>query len=86
MIVVQSLSRVQLFTTPRSAAGQAAVSITNSQSLLKLKSIELVMPSNYLISYDLSEVKSFSHIRLFATPWPVAYQAAPSMGFSRQEC
>ena len=32
-----------------------------------------------------SEVKSFSHIRLFATPWTVAYQAAQSMGFSRQE-
>ena len=30
-------------------------------------------------------VKSFSHVRLFATPWTVAYQAPPSMGFSRQE-
>ena len=33
-----------------------------------------------------SEVKSFSHVRLFATPWTVAYQAPPSMGFCRQEC
>ena len=32
-----------------------------------------------------SEVKSFSRVRLFATPWTVAYQAPPSMGFSRQE-
>ena len=32
------------------------------------------------------KVKSLSHIRLFATPWTVAYQAPPSMGFSRQEC
>ena len=32
-----------------------------------------------------SEVKSFSRVRLFATPWIVAYQAPPSMGFSRQE-
>ena len=32
-----------------------------------------------------SEVNSLSHVRLFATPWPVAYQAPPSMGFSRQE-
>ena len=32
-----------------------------------------------------SEVKSFSRVRLFATPWPVAYQVPPSMGFSRQE-
>ena len=31
------------------------------------------------------EVKSLSHVRLFATPWPVAYQASCSMGFSRQE-
>ena len=32
------------------------------------------------------KVKSFSRVRLFATPWTVAYQAPPSMGFSRQEC
>ena len=31
------------------------------------------------------KVKSLSHVRLFATPWAVAYQAPPSMGFSRQE-
>ena len=31
------------------------------------------------------EVKSLSHVRLFATPWAAAYQAPPSMGFSRQE-
>ena len=33
-----------------------------------------------------SEVKSLSRVRLFVTPWTVAYQAPPSMGFSRQEC
>ena len=38
----------------------------------------------YLICY-ISEVKSLSHVQLFATPWTVAYQAPPSMGFSRQE-
>ena len=32
-----------------------------------------------------SEVKSFSHVRIFETPWVVAYQAPPSMGFSRHE-
>ena len=32
------------------------------------------------------QVKSLSRVRLFATPWTVAYQAPPSMGFSRQEC
>ena len=46
---VQSLSRVWLFGTPWAAARQASLSITNSQSLLKLMSIESVMPSNYLI-------------------------------------
>ena len=46
---VQSLSRVRLFVTPRTAAHQASLSITNSQSLLKLMSIKSVMPSNRLI-------------------------------------
>ena len=46
---VQSLSHVQLFATPWTAACQASLSITNSQSLLKLMPIESVMPSNHLI-------------------------------------
>ena len=46
---VQSLSHVQLFATPRTAAHQASLSITNSWSSLKLMSIELVMPSHHLI-------------------------------------
>ena len=46
---VQSLSRVRLFVTPWIAACQASLSITNSQSPLKLTSIELVMPSSHLI-------------------------------------
>ena len=46
---VQTLSWVRLFSTPWTAAHQASLSITNSQSLLKLISIELVMPSNHLI-------------------------------------
>ena len=45
---VQSLSRVQLFATPWTEARQASLSITNSQSLLKLMSIESVMPSSHL--------------------------------------
>ena len=48
---VQSLSRVRLFATPWIAARQASLSVTNSQSLLKLMSIESVMPSNHLILY-----------------------------------
>ena len=46
---VRSLSRVRLFATPWTAARQASLSITNSQSLPKLRSTELVMPSNHLI-------------------------------------
>ena len=46
---VQSLSCVQLFVTPWTTACQASLSITNPQSLLKLMSIESVMPSSYLI-------------------------------------
>ena len=46
---VQPLSCVRLFVTPWTAACQASLSITNSQSLLKLMSIESVMPSNHFI-------------------------------------
>ena len=48
-ISVQLLSRVRLLVTPWTAALQASLSITNSRSLLKVMSIELVMPPNYLI-------------------------------------
>ena len=46
---VQSLSCVQIFATPWTAVGQPSMSITNSQTLPKLMSIELLMPSNHLI-------------------------------------
>ena len=46
---VPSLSHIQLFATPWTAARQTSLSITNSRSLLKLMSIESVMPSNHLI-------------------------------------
>ena len=46
---VQSPSHIRLFVTPWTAAHQASLSITNSQSLLKLMFIESVMPSNHLI-------------------------------------
>ena len=48
---VQSLSRVWLFAAPWTATCQASLSVTNSRSLLKLMSIELVMASNHLILY-----------------------------------
>ena len=49
IVVVQSLSCVQLFTTPWAAACQASLSITNSWSLLRFMPIESIMPSNHLI-------------------------------------
>ena len=58
---VQSPSRVRLFATPWTAACQASLSITNSRSLCKLMSIELVMPSSHLI---------LCHPLLFLPPRP----------------
>ena len=49
VVIVQSLSCVRLFVTPWTAVRQVSLSITNSGSLLKLMSIDLVIPSNYLI-------------------------------------
>ena len=49
VVVVQLLSHVQLFATPQTAARQASLSFTIFQSLLKLMSIESVMPSNHLV-------------------------------------
>ena len=77
-ISVQSLSHVPLFSTPWTAAHQTALSITNSRSLLKLISIELVMLSNHLnLCHPLLLPPSiFPSIRVFSnesglhTRWP----------------
>ena len=67
-VVVKSLSSVQLFVTLWTAAHQASLSITKSQSLLKLISIESVMPSNHLIlcSPLLLLLSIFPSIRVFS--------------------
>ena len=64
---VQSLSRVRLFVTPWIAAREASLSITNSQSSLRLTSIELVMPSSHLILSSPSPLapNPSQHHRLF---------------------
>ena len=49
IVIVQTLSHVQLFVTSWTAASQASLSFTNTWSLLKLMSVELMMPSNHLI-------------------------------------
>ena len=75
---VQSLSRVQLFATPWTAAHQASLSITNSQSLLKLMSIDSVMPSNHLILCHpllllpsiFPSIRVFSNESVLCIRWP----------------
>ena len=77
-ISVQSLSPVQHFVTPWTAAHQASLSITNSRSLLKLISIESVMPSNNLIlCYPLlllysnfPSIRAFSNESTLRKRWP----------------
>ena len=64
---VQSLSHVQLFATPWPAACQASLSITNSWSLLKLMSLESVMPSNHLmLCRSLLPLSVFPSIRVYS--------------------
>ena len=64
---VQLLSRVRLFVTPWTAARQASLSIPNSQSLLKLMSIELVTPSNHhILCPPLLSPSIFPNIRVFS--------------------
>ena len=75
---VQSLSRVQLFATPWTAACQASLSITNSLSLFRLMSFELVMPSNHLILCHpllflpsiFPSIRVFSNESVLHTRWP----------------
>ena len=87
---VQSLSPVQLFATPWTAARQASLSITNSWSLPKLLSIESVMPSNHLILCHplLLPPSVFPSIRVFSNEsvlcirwskhWSFRFKISPS--------
>ena len=91
---VQLLSRVWLFVTPWTAAHHASMSITNSQSLLKLMSIELVMPSNPLILYCtrllpliFPSIRVFSNESVLCIRWPkywsFSFSISPSNEYSR---
>ena len=93
-VVVQSLSHVQLFETPWTAGLQASLSITNSQNLRKLMSIELVMPPNHLILCHpllflpsiLPNIRVFSsesvlHIR-WPKYWSFSFSISPSKEYS----
>ena len=86
----QSLICVRLFATPWTAACQTSVSITNSRRLLKLMSIEAVMPSNHLILYRplLLPPSIFLSIRVFSNKsalhirwpknWNFSFSISPS--------
>ena len=94
MLVVQSLSCVQLFATPWTAVHHGSMSITNSCSLLKLMSIESVMPSNLLVLYHpLVLLHSiFLRIRVFSNEsapcirwpkyWSFSFSISPSNEYS----
>ena len=91
---VQSFSHVRLFVTSWTAARQASLSITNSQSLLKLMSIESVMLSNHLILYCLlllppsvfPSIRVFSNESLLCIRWPkywsFSFSISPSNEYS----
>ena len=85
--VAQSLSRVRLCATPWTAARQVSLSITSSQSLLKLMSIELVMPSNHLIlCCPLLLLPSVFNESVFHIRWPkywsFSFSISPSNEYS----
>ena len=95
VVVVQLLSHVQLLATPWTAARQASLSITNSQSLLKLMSIGLVMPSDHFIlchpylllpsiflSIRIFSKESVLHIR-WPKYWSLSFSISPSNEYSR---
>ena len=91
---VQLLSHVRFFVTPWIAACQASLSITNSQSLLKLFSIESVMPSNHLILHRplLLQTSIFPNNRVFSYEsvlrikwpkfWSFSFSISPSNEYS----
>ena len=91
-VVVKSLTHVQLFSTPWIAARQASLSFTISQSLLKLMSIESVMPSNHLIlCHPLPLLPStFLSIRVFSSEsalhirWPEYWSFSFSISLSSE--
>ena len=87
----QSLSHAQLFVTPWTIAHQASLSITNSQSLLKLMPIASVMPSNHLIlCHPLLLPSIFPNIRFFSNEsvlhirWQKYWSFSFSLSFSNE--
>ena len=89
---VQLLSRVRLFVTPWTAAHQASLSITNSWSLLKLMSIDLMMPSNCLVlcrpllipSSIFPSIRVFSNESVLCIRWPKCWSFSFSISPSNE--
>ena len=89
---VQSLSRVQLFVTLWTAVCQASLSITNSWSLLRLMSIESVMPSNHLILCHpllvlpsiFPSISVFSNESVLCMSWPNYWSSSFSISPSNE--
>ena len=90
---VQSLTHIRLFVTPWTAACQSSLAITNSQTLLKLMSLKLVMPSNHLIlCRPLLLPSIFPNIRVFSNEsalhirwpkcWSFSFSISPSSVYS----
>ena len=83
---------VQLFATPWSASCQASLSITNSRSLLKLMSIELVMPSNHLILCHplllppsiFPSIRVFSNASVLRIRWPACWSFSFNVSLSNE--
>ena len=91
-VSLQSLSYVQLFATPWTVAYQASLSITNSRSLLKLKSVESVMSSNHLVlcepllllSSILPSIRVFSKESVLCIRWPKCWSFSFSISPSNE--
>ena len=91
IVVVQSLSHVQLFATPWTEACQAPLSFTVSQSLLRFMSIESVMPSNHLIlccplllPSVFPSIRVFSNDSVLHTRWPKDWSFSFSISLSNE--
>ena len=82
--VLSHFSRVRLSATPWTMACQAPLSMGFCRQEY-WNGLPFPSPVMKYEVTEVNEVKLPSHVRLFATPWPVAYQAPLSMGFSRQE-
>ena len=90
---VQSLSHLQFFATPWTAAHQDSLSITNSRSLHKLMSIELVMPSNHLIlccpllllPSIFPSIRVFSNESALCIRWPKYWSFSFNISLSNEQ-